>query len=55
MRMWPALCTGLCTWVEAEGMGGTGNLGLIEKDYCLWNGLAMRSYCVALGIMSSYL
>uniref|UniRef100_A0A8D0JLK2 Uncharacterized protein n=1 Tax=Sus scrofa TaxID=9823 RepID=A0A8D0JLK2_PIG len=25
-----------------------------ETDYCLWNGLAMRSCCVALGTMSSH-
>ena len=23
---------------EGEGMGCTGNLGLIDADYCLWNG-----------------
>ena len=23
-----------------EGVGGTGSLGLIDADYCLWNGLA---------------
>ena len=23
---------------EGEGMGGTGNLGLIDVNYCLWNG-----------------
>ena len=23
---------------EGEGMGRTGNLGLIDADYCLWNG-----------------
>ena len=40
---------------EGDGMRWTGNLGLIDADYCLWNGLAMRSCCVALGTMSSYL
>ena len=29
-----------------------GNLGLIDANYCFWNGLAMRSCCVALGNMS---
>ena len=24
--------------VEGEGVGWTGNLGLIDVDYCLWNG-----------------
>ena len=23
---------------EGEGVGWTGNLGLIEANYCLWNG-----------------
>ena len=40
---------------KGEGMGWTGNLGLIDADYCLLNGLAMRSCCVALGTMSSHL
>jgi len=40
---------------EGEGAGWTGNLGLTDADYCLWNGLAMRSCCVALGTMSSHL
>ena len=40
---------------EGEGVGWFGNLGLIDANYCLWNGLAMRSCCVALGTMSSHL
>ena len=40
---------------EGEGMGWTESLGLIDADYCFWNGLAMRSCCVALGTMSSHL
>ena len=40
---------------EEEGLGWNGNLGLIETDYGLWNGLAMRTCCVALGTMSSHL
>ena len=40
---------------EGEGVGWTGNLGLIDANSCLWNGLAMRSCCVALGTMSSHL
>jgi len=36
---------------EGEGMGWIGSLGLIDADCCLWNGLAMRSCCVALGTM----
>ena len=37
---------------EREGVGWIGRLGFIDADYCLWNGLAMRSCCVTLGIMS---
>ena len=37
---------------EREGVEGIGNLGLIDTNYCLWNGLAMRSCCVALGTRS---
>ena len=40
---------------EGEGVGWTGSLGLIDENYFLWNGLAMRSCCVALGTMSSHL
>ena len=36
-------------------MGSLGSLGLIDAEYCLCNGLAMRSCCVALGTMSSHL
>ena len=40
---------------EGEGVGGVGSLGLMDADYCFWNGLAMRSSCVALRTMSRYL
>ena len=40
---------------EAEGMGWIENLGLMDANYSLWNGLAMRSCCVALGTMFSHL
>ena len=40
---------------KGGGMGWMGRLELIDADYCLWNGLAMRSCCVALGTMSSHL
>ena len=40
---------------KGEGVGQTRNLGLIDANYCLWNGLAMRSCCVALESMSSHL
>ena len=38
---------------EREGVGRIGSL--TDADYCLWNGLAMSSYCVALETMSSHL
>ena len=38
-----------------EGVGWIGSLGLIDADYCLRNGLTMRSRCVALRTMSSHL
>ena len=28
---------------EGEEVGGTGHLGLIDANYCLWNRYAMRS------------
>ena len=40
---------------EGEGVGWMGSFGLINADNCLWNGLAMRSCCVALGTLSSLL
>ena len=40
---------------EGEGVGWTGNLGLIDANYCLWNGQAMRSCYIAPGTTSSHL
>ena len=40
---------------EGEGVGYIGSSELIDADYCLWNGIAMRSCYVALGTMSSHL
>ena len=40
---------------KGEGVGWIGSLGLIDANYYLWNGLAMKSCCVALGAMSSHL
>ena len=40
---------------EGEGVGWMGCLGLIDADSNLWNGLAMRSCCVALRTVSSHL
>ena len=39
---------------EWEGMGGIGSLGLMDANYCSWNGFT-RSCCVALRTMSRYL
>ena len=33
---------------EGEGVGGNGSFGLMDATYCFWNGLTMRSCCVAL-------
>ena len=38
-----------------EGVGWIGNLGLIDANYCFWNGLAIRSCCVTLETVSSHL
>ena len=27
---------------EGEGVGWIGSLGLMDENYCLWNGLAMN-------------
>ena len=40
---------------EEEGVGWIGILGLLDANYCFWNGLAMISCCVPLRTMSSYL
>ena len=37
---------------EGKGVGWMGCLGLIDANYCLWNGLAMRSCSVTLGTIS---
>ena len=37
---------------EGEGIGWTGSLGLIDANYCIWSGEAMRSCCIALGTIS---
>ena len=40
---------------KGERVGWIGSLGLIDANYCLWNELAMRSCCLALGTMSGHL
>ena len=34
---------------KGEGVGYTGNLGLIDENYCLWNRKAMRWCCTEPG------
>ena len=33
---------------EGEGVGWTGRLGLVDANYCIWSGQAMRSCCTEL-------
>ena len=40
---------------RGEGVGWIGSLGLMDANYCSWNGLTMRSCSVALRTMSRYL
>ena len=40
---------------EGEGLGCIGCLGLIDANYCIWNGEVMRSCCIPLGTISSHL
>ena len=40
---------------KREGVGWIGSLGLTDADYCLQNGISMRTCCVALGTMSCHL
>ena len=40
---------------KGEGVGWMGCLGLIDADYRLCNGLAMRVCCVALETLSDHL
>ena len=40
---------------KGEGVEWMGSLGFMDADYCMWNGRAMRSCCVALRTTSSHL
>ena len=40
---------------KGERVGWTGSLGLVDADYDLENGYAMRSCCTARGTLSSLL
>jgi len=37
---------------EGEEVGWIGSLALIDANYCFWNGLGIRSYCVPQRTMS---
>ena len=36
-------------WGEGEGVGWTGSLGLVDENFSIWSGWAMRSCHVAQG------
>ena len=38
---------------EGKGVGWTGNPGLANANYCIWNRSAMRACCIALGTISN--
>ena len=40
---------------EGDGIGWTDSLGLLYANYCIWNGLAMRSSVTAQGTVSNHL
>ena len=40
---------------EGEGGGGTGSLGPIDANSCLWSGQARGACCMAQGTRSSHL
>ena len=37
---------------EAEVVGWTGSLGLIDANHCIWSGKAVGSCCMAQGTVS---
>ena len=45
----------VAAWGEREGVGGIGSMGLLDANYCSWNGFTTRSCCVTLRTMSRYL
>jgi len=40
---------------KGEGVGWTGSLGLVDENYYISNGLAMKSYCIAQETISNHL
>lgn len=45
----------VAAWGEREGVGGIRSAGLLDANYCSWNGLTVRSCCAALRTMARYL
>ena len=39
---------------DGEGVVWMGSLGLLDAEDCLWNGLAMRSCCIAQETLSKH-
>ena len=40
---------------EGEGVGWTRSLELVDANYCIWTGKAMRFCCIAQGTLSRHL
>ena len=40
---------------EGEGVGWTKSLGLVDANYCIWSGWAMKSCSIAQGTISNHL
>ena len=47
------MCLLVVTKAEGEEEEWTGSLGLVDANYYIQNGQAMRSYCTAQGTISS--
>ena len=40
---------------QGWGVGWTGGLELVDANYCIWSGQAMKSCCIKLGTISNHL
>ena len=40
---------------KVEGVGWTGSLGLVDANYYIWSGQAMKSCCIAQGTIPNHL
>ena len=49
------MCLLVVTKAEGEEEEWTGSLGLVDANYYIQNGQAMRSYCIAQGNVSNFL